>query len=44
MNIEQIWLIGFMGTGKSRIARPLAAALDWHAVDIDTLIEEQARR
>jgi shikimate kinase len=39
---DQIWLIGFMGTGKSRIARPLAAALDWESVDIDTLIEQDA--
>lgn len=42
MNYEQIWLTGFMATGKTRIVRPLAAALDWQAVDIDTLIEEQA--
>ncbi len=39
---DQIWLTGFMATGKSRIMRPLAAALDWRALDVDTLIEEQA--
>jgi shikimate kinase len=39
---DQIWLTGFMGTGKSRIARPLAAALDWSALDVDTLITERA--
>jgi shikimate kinase len=39
---DQIWLIGFMGTGKSRLARPIAAALGWEALDIDTLIEERA--
>ncbi len=39
---DQIWLTGFMGTGKSRTARPLAVALDWQAVDLDALIEEQA--
>jgi shikimate kinase len=39
---DQIWLTGFMGTGKSRTARPLAAALDWQSVDLDALIEEQA--
>jgi shikimate kinase len=38
---DQIWLIGFMGTGKSRLARPLAAALGWDALDIDTLIERR---
>ncbi len=42
MAIERIWLTGFMGTGKSRIARPLAAALDWTPLDIDTLIEREA--
>lgn len=42
MNYEQIWLTGFMATGKTRVARPLAVALDWHAIDIDTLIEEQS--
>jgi len=41
MNYEQIWLTGFMATGKTRTARPLAVALDWVAVDIDDLIEEQ---
>lgn len=39
---QQIWLTGFMGTGKSRIARPLAAALDWVTVGIDKVIEEMA--
>jgi shikimate kinase len=38
---DQIWLTGFMGTGKSRIARPLAAALGWDALDIDTLIQDR---
>ena len=42
MAYDQIWLTGFMGTGKSRVARPLAAALDWRPLDIDALIEEEA--
>jgi len=42
MNNDQIWLTGFMATGKSRVARALAAALDWEVVDIDKLVEEQA--
>ena len=42
MNYEQVWLIGFSGTGKSRLVRALAAALDWDAVDLDKLIEERA--
>lgn len=40
--IQRIWLTGFMGTGKSRVARPLAAALDWEAVDVDATIEREA--
>ncbi|MEX0749243.1 MAG: shikimate kinase [Dehalococcoidia bacterium] len=39
---DQVWLIGFMGTGKSRVSRPLAAALEWDRVDIDALIEQEA--
>ena len=39
---DQIWLIGFMGTGKSRVSRPLAAALDWERVDLDALIADEA--
>jgi shikimate kinase len=38
---DQIWLTGFMGTGKSRLARPLAAALGWEALDLDTLIQQR---
>jgi shikimate kinase len=39
---DQIWLTGFMGTGKSRLARPLATALGWEALDVDTLIQQRA--
>jgi shikimate kinase len=39
---DQIWLVGFMGTGKSRISRPLAVALGWERVDVDDLIEQEA--
>lgn len=42
MPYDRIWLTGFMATGKSRVARALAAALDWAAVDIDALITERA--
>ena len=42
MTIERIWLTGFMATGKSRVVRPLAAALDWTAIDLDKVIEEEA--
>jgi shikimate kinase len=39
---DQIWLTGFMGTGKSRVSRPLAVALGWERVDIDEIIEQDA--
>lgn len=39
---DQIWLIGFSGTGKSRLARPLAAALNWTPLDLDKAIENEA--
>lgn len=42
MTYDQIWLIGFSGTGKSRLVRALAAALDWESVDLDKLVEERA--
>jgi shikimate kinase len=39
---DQIWLTGFMGTGKSRVSRPLAVALGWERVDLDEIIERDA--
>ena len=42
MNYEQIWLTGFMATGKSRIGAAAGGRARLEAVDIDTLIEEQA--
>ncbi|HEY8173918.1 MAG TPA: shikimate kinase [Dehalococcoidia bacterium] len=39
---DQIWLVGFMGTGKSRLSRPLATALDWDVLDVDHMIELEA--
>jgi shikimate kinase len=38
---DQIWLIGFSGSVKSRLARPLATALDWQAIDLDAVIQER---
>jgi shikimate kinase/3-dehydroquinate synthase len=39
VEIERIVLIGFSGTGKSTIARLLANALNWTAIDTDRAIE-----
>ena len=39
-----LWLIGMMGTGKSRVGRVLAARLGWGFLDTDELIEAQSGR
>jgi shikimate kinase len=44
MIADKIYLVGFMASGKSTIARALAARLRWQAEDIDDLIERRERR
>jgi shikimate kinase len=39
---RSIYLIGFSGTGKSTVARLLAARLGWPATDLDQRIAEEA--
>jgi shikimate kinase len=39
-----VTLIGYRGTGKSAVARPLAARLGLEAIDADTEIERRAQR
>ena len=39
MKADKIYLVGFMGAGKSTVARALATRLDWRAEDIDERIE-----
>jgi shikimate kinase len=39
-----VYLVGFMGAGKSTVARALARRLDWRVEDIDTRIEARERR
>jgi shikimate kinase len=41
---DKIYLVGFMGSGKSTVARALASKLRWQAEDIDDLIEKRERR
>jgi shikimate kinase len=36
---DKVYLVGFMGAGKTTVARALARKLDWRAVDIDEAIE-----
>ena len=39
--MKSIILIGFMGTGKSRVGKELAKKLGWRFLDTDDLIEEK---
>jgi shikimate kinase len=41
---DKVYLVGFMGAGKSTVARSLARRLDWRAIDIDDLIEQRERQ
>jgi shikimate kinase len=41
---DKIYLVGFMGAGKTTVARALARRLDWRPVDIDALIEARERQ
>jgi shikimate kinase len=41
---DKVYLVGFMASGKSTIARALATRLHWRAEDIDDLIERRERR
>lgn len=40
--LQRLFLIGYRATGKSTVARVLAARTAWVAWDIDVLLEEQA--
>ena len=44
MKADKIYLVGFMGAGKSTLARALARRLDWRVEDIDERIERDERR
>jgi shikimate kinase len=39
-----IFLVGFMGAGKSTVGAALAARLGWRFLDTDAMVEEHARR
>ena len=43
MKTDKIYLVGFMASGKSTIARALAARLRWQFEDVDNLIEARER-
>ena len=39
-----VFLVGFMGAGKSRVGRALARRLGWRFVDLDRKVEARERR
>ena len=39
MKTDKIYLVGFMGAGKTTVARALARRLDWKCEDIDQRID-----
>lgn len=39
----KIYIIGFMGSGKSTLGRPIARAMDCQFIDLDHYIEEQEK-
>jgi shikimate kinase len=41
---DKLYLVGFMGAGKSTVARVVGARLGWRVEDIDTRIEARERR
>jgi shikimate kinase len=41
---DKLYLIGFMGAGKTTVAKALARRLDWKSEDIDERIERRERR
>ncbi len=43
MKTDKIYLVGFMGAGKSTLARALGQRLGWRVEDVDALIETRER-
>ncbi len=41
MKTDKIYLVGFMGAGKSTVARALGRRLDWRVEDVDDRIERR---
>lgn len=44
MNMKNIYLVGFMGTGKTSVGKELAKKKKWHFVDLDELIELKEKK
>jgi shikimate kinase len=41
---DKVYLVGFMGAGKTTVAKALARRLDWEPLDLDELIEQRERQ
>ena len=44
MKADKLYLVGFMGAGKTTVARALGRRLGWRVEDIDERIESRERR
>ncbi len=44
MNADKVYLVGFMGAGKTTVGRALAKHLDWRFEDVDERIERAEQR
>ena len=44
MKVDKVYLVGFMGAGKTTVGRALAKRLDWRFEDIDECIERTEQR
>jgi shikimate kinase len=44
VHTDKLYLVGFMGAGKSTVARALGRRLGWRVEDIDECIEARERR
>ena len=41
MKADKIYLVGFMGAGKTSVARALAGRLGWQVLDVDERVEQR---